>query len=78
MRQTPARLDALKYAAGELDQPPTDAVARPLQRARLIVWRGWVTGLPASMRVDPEQVPVGRGWHLTEEGHRVLRDWAGA
>lgn len=71
VRRTPARLEALRYAAGLSQCYPTRSVSRALEKAGLIVWRIWRKGgftLPFPSN-DPQ------GWHITEKGEYVLKMW---
>jgi hypothetical protein len=66
IRYSPARLEALRYAAGYSEWFPNRSMSRALEKADLIVWRFW----PKHMPSEPE-----RGWELTEKGWRFLEAW---
>lgn len=71
VRRTPARLEALRYAAGLSQSYPTRSVSRALEKAGLIVWRIWRKGgftLPFPSN-DPQ------GWYITEKGEHFLKMW---
>jgi hypothetical protein len=72
MKSTIRRIDALRFALGEAGiSPPTMGVAGPLEKAALIVWRGWRPGMPPILK----STEYGRGWYITEKGKAALSDW---